>query len=101
MFMGQIPSAVDGINHIFSMSVSRNGDIYVVIPAYQFVLKYNKKGNVTDRIPLVADPATILETSHDRLIITHHSLRSTVCLYTKDPLNSNIFISQKLPSFFL
>ena len=43
MFMGQIPSTVDGINHIFSMSVSRNGDIYVVIPAYQFVLKYNKK----------------------------------------------------------
>jgi hypothetical protein len=31
-------------------------------------LKYNKKGNVTDRIHLVAESATVLETSYDNVI---------------------------------
>ena len=83
MFMGQIPSTVDGINHIFSMSVSRNGDIYVVIPAYQFVLKYNKKGNVTDRIHLVEGSTKVLMTIYDKLLISHHHLNTTI-LYTND-----------------
>jgi hypothetical protein len=83
MFMGEFPSTVDGINHICSMSVSRNGDIYVIIPAYQYVLKYNKKGNVTDRIPLVAASTNVLVTSYDKLLITHHNLNTTI-LYTND-----------------
>jgi len=65
------------------MAVPRNGGIYVTIPAYQFLLKYNKKGNVTDRIHLVAEAADVLVTSNDMLLITHHNLNTTV-LYTND-----------------
>jgi hypothetical protein len=83
MFMGEFPSTVDGINHILSMSVSRNGDIFVIIPAYQYVLKYNKKGNVTDRIHLVAYSSNVLVTSYDKLLISHHHLNTTI-LYTND-----------------
>jgi hypothetical protein len=100
MFMAEFPSTVNGRKNILSMAFSRNGGVYVTIPHYHFLLKYNKKGNVTDRIPLVADPATILETSHDRLIITHHSLRSTVCLYTKDTTEFQYIHFAKTSKFF-
>jgi hypothetical protein len=46
MFMGEFPSTVDEINHICSMSVSRNGDIYVIIPAQNVCLHGNSFGNL-------------------------------------------------------
>jgi hypothetical protein len=83
MFMAEFPSTVNGRKNILSMTFSRNGGIYVTIPHYNTLLKYNKKGNVTDRIHLVAESATVLETSYDMLLITHHSLHTTV-FYTND-----------------
>jgi hypothetical protein len=45
MFMAEIPSTVNGRKQILSMAFSRNGGIYVTIPHYNILLKYNKKGN--------------------------------------------------------
>ena len=83
MFMGEFPSSDNGIKHIRSMAFCRNGGVYVTLLDNQFLLKYNKNGIVTDRISLATDPATILETSNDRLLITHHNIHKTV-LYTND-----------------
>ena len=83
MFMAEFPSTVNGRKNILSMAFSRNGGVYVTIPHYHFLLKYNKKGNVTDRIYLLAEAYKVLMTSYDKLLITHHNLNTTI-LYTND-----------------
>jgi hypothetical protein len=49
--------------HIRSFAFSRNGGAYVILPANPFLLKYNKNGIIIDRIRLVSDSATVLETN--------------------------------------
>jgi len=83
MFMGEFPSSDNENKYTHSMAFSRNGGVYVILPDNEFLLKYNKNGIVTDRIPLAADPATILETSYGMLLITHHHIHKTL-LYTND-----------------
>ena len=98
-FLAEFPTTENERKLIRSMAFSRNGGAYVTLLGNKFLLKYNKKGTVTDRIHLVADPATILETSNDRLLITHHSLGTTVCLYTKDTTGFQYIHFAKTPKF--
>ena len=99
IFLAEFPTTENERKFIRSMAFSRNGGAYVTLLGNRFLLKYNKKGTVTDRIPLVADPSTILETSHDRLLITHHGLRTTVCLYTRDTTGFRYIHFAKTPKF--
>jgi hypothetical protein len=99
IFLAEFPTTENERKLIRSMAFSRNGGAYLKLLGNKFLLKYNKKGTVTDRIHLVADPATILETSNDRLLITHHSLRTTVCLYTKDTTGFQYIHFAKTPKF--
>jgi len=97
--LAEFPTTENERKLIRSMAFSRNGGVYVSLFRNQFLLKYNKKGTVTDRIPLVADSATILEISHDRLLIIHNSLRTPVCLYTKDTTGFQYIHFAKTPKF--
>ena len=83
MFLAEFPTAGNERKHINSMTFSRNGGVYVTLLGKNILFKYNKKGIVTDRMILVAHAATVLETSYDRLLITHHNLHITVIFYAK------------------
>jgi hypothetical protein len=87
MFMGEFPSTVDEINHICSMSVSRNGDIYVIIPAYQYVLKYNKKGRPTS-LPLPLSSSSLSGVSLMCECVTSHFMHRNV-LHVKHTFETN------------
>jgi len=99
MFLAEFPSAGNERKRISSMALSQNGGVYVTLLGSQFLLKYNKNGIVTDRISLVAAPATILETSHHKLLITHHNLRTTAFLYTKDSTGFKYVHFAETPKF--
>jgi len=78
MFVAEFPSTGNRRKHISSLAFSRNGCVYVVLPANRFLLKYNKNGIIIDRIRLVSYSSTILEISNDMLLITLYNRHTTV-----------------------
>jgi hypothetical protein len=78
MFVAEYPSTGNRRKNIRSLAFSRNGGVYVILPANPFILKYNKNGIIIDRIRLVSDSATVLETSNNMLLITLCNLHTTV-----------------------
>jgi hypothetical protein len=78
MFVAEYPSTGNRRKRIRSLAFSRNGGVYVTLPDNPFLLKYNKNGIIIDKIRLVSDSATALETSNNMLLITHYNLNTTV-----------------------
>jgi hypothetical protein len=78
MFVAEFPSTGNRRKNIRSLAFSRNGGVYVILPANPFLLKYNKNGIIIDRIRLVSDSATVLETSNNMLLITLYNLHTTI-----------------------
>jgi hypothetical protein len=78
MFVAEYPSTENRRKRIRSLAFSRNGGVYVILPANPFLLKYNKNGIIIDRISLPSYSASVLETSSDLLLITFCHLHATV-----------------------
>lgn len=79
MFVAEFPHEDNVRKNVRSMSLSRDGGVYVRLSDNEFLLKYNQKGEITDRIPLLkGDASAILEVQNGLLLVSHFVIKSTV-----------------------
>ena len=78
MFVVELPAEIER-TIICALAFSRSGGVYVNRERSEYLLKYDKQGRVIDRIELLDNASSVLETRRGLLLVAHYGIMTTVC----------------------